>query len=132
MTRKRKNSRKAGKIKAVLSTSPADACAPDVSPKHRTWFDEVLDSEAGLHGCIVLEPREQLDEAIVGWDMDANHIIYSYEKLVEAFYEAFDDVDEDDRLETAVEWVDYNVVRGVAYMGERRPVIIRTGERSIG
>jgi hypothetical protein len=61
--------------------------------------------------------------------MDSNHVIYSYEKLVASFYNAFDDVDEDDRLQTAVEWVDYNVVRGVAYMGERRPVIIRTGDQ---
>lgn len=127
MTRKRKSTKKQ-KIKARLSTSPAEQLAVDVPAKHRTWFDDVLDNEAGLHGCILLEPREQLDEAIVGWDMDANHVIYSYEKLIAAFYEAFDDVDEDDRLTTAVEWVDYNVVRGVAYMGERRPVIIRTGE----
>ena len=127
MTRKRKSTKKQ-KIKARLSTSPAEQLGADVPAKHRTWFDDVLDHEESLHGCILLEPREQLDEAIVGWDMDANHVIYSYEKLIAAFYEAFDDVDEDDRLETAVEWVDYNVVRGVAYMGDRRPVIIRTGE----
>lgn len=131
MTRKQKNNkrRKPNKIKARVSTSPAEQLAADVPVKHRTWFDDVLDVEAGLHGCILLEPREQLDEAIVGWDMDANHVIYSYEKLIAAFHDAFDDVDEDERLQTAVEWVDYNVVRGVAYMGERRPVIIRTGER---
>jgi hypothetical protein len=128
MTRKRKQP-KAKKIKARLSTSPADKLGADVKAKYRTWFDDVLDVEDGLTGCILLEPREQLDTAIVGWDMDANHVIYSYEKLVAAFYEAFDDEDEDDRLQTAVEWVDYNVVRGVAYMGERRPVIIRTGDQ---
>ena len=127
MTRKRKQQRK-NKIKAKLSTSPAEQISHDVPAKHRTWFDEVLDNEEALHGCIMLEPRDQLDEAIVGWDMDGNHVIYSYEKLVAAYYEAFDDVDEDDRLTTAVEWVDYNVVRGAAYMGERRPIIIRTGE----
>lgn len=127
MTRKRKSTKKQ-KIKPRVSTSPADKLGSDVPTKHRTWFDDVLDAEDGLTGCILLEPREQLDEAIVGWDMDANHVIYSYEKLVAAFYEAFDDEDEDDRLQTAVEWVDYNVVRGVAYMGERKPVIIRTGE----
>jgi hypothetical protein len=124
-----RKSRKKNKLKPRVSTSPADKLANDVPAKHRTWFDDVLDSEEGLHGCIVLEPREQLDEAIVGWDMDANHVVYSYEKLVAAFYEAFDDVDEDERLQTAVEWVDYNVVRGVPYMGDRRPVIIRTGEQ---
>jgi len=128
MTRKRK-SKKTNKIKARVSTSPADKLGSDVPAKHRTHFDDVLDYEDGLHGCIMLEPREELDSAIVGWDMDANHVIYSYEKLVAAFYQSFDDVDEDERLQTAVEWVDYNVVRGVAYMGERRPVIIRTGDQ---
>jgi hypothetical protein len=131
MTRKQKNGRRKNnnKIKARVSTCPADKLSADVPAKHRTHFDDVLDIEEGLHGCIMLEPREQLDDAIVGWDMDSNHVIYSYEKLVAAFYHAFDDVDEDDRLQTAIEWVDYNVVRGVAYMGERRPVIIRTGEK---
>lgn len=125
---KRKPRRK-NKLKARVSTSPAEQLSADVPSKHRTWFDDVLDHEEGLHGCILLEPREQLDEAIVGWDMDAHHVIYSYEKLIAAFHDAFDDVDEDERLQTAVEWVDYNVVRGVPYMGERRPVIIRTGDR---
>ena len=131
MTRKQKNNkrRKTNKIKARVSTSPAEQLASDVPAKHRTHFDDVLDIEEGLHGCILLEPREELDDAIVGWDMDNNHVIYSYEKLIAVFYEAFDDVDADDRLQTAIEWVDYNVVRGVAYMGERRPVIIRTGEQ---
>lgn len=127
MTRKRKSKTKT-KMKPRLGTSPADKLSPDVPAKHRTHFDDVLDQDDSLHGCIVLEPRDQLDDAIVGWDMDGNHVVYSYEKLVAAYYHAFDDVDEDDRLETAVEWVNYNIVRGVAYMGDRRPIIIRTGE----
>lgn len=121
--------RKKNKLKPRLSTSPAERLSDDVPAKHRTHFDDVLDMDDSLHGCIVLEPRDELDDAIVGWDMDGNHVIYSYEKLVAAFYNAFDDIDENERLQTAVEWVDYNVVRGVAYMGERRPVIIRTGEQ---
>lgn len=131
MTRKQKNNKrkKPNRIKARVSTSPAEQLASDVPAKHRTHFDDVLDVDDSLHGCILLEPREELDDAIVGWDMDGNHVIYSYEKLVAAFYNAFEDEDEDDRLQTAVEWVDYNVVRGVAYMGERRPVIIRTGDQ---
>jgi hypothetical protein len=76
----------------------------------------------------MLEPREKLDEAIVGWDMDGNHVIYSYEKLIAAYYEEFnDELDEDERMTQAIEWVDYNVVRGVGYMGDRKPVIISTG-----
>jgi hypothetical protein len=131
MARKPKNNKRRNnnKIKARVSTCPADKLGSDVPAKHRTWFDDVIDENDELSGAIMLEPREQLDEAIVGWDMDGHHVIYSYEKLVAVFYEAFDDEDEDDRMVTAVEWVDYNVVRGVGYMGERRPIIIRTGER---
>jgi hypothetical protein len=129
MTRKHKPKKNRTKMKPRVSTSPADKLSSDVPKKHRTYFDDVLDQEEGLHGCILLEPRDQLDYAIVGWDMDNNHVIYSYEKLVAAYYQAFDDADEDDRLQEAFEWVDYNIVRGVAYMGERRPVIIRTGDQ---
>lgn len=126
MTRKRKNKTKDGKPK--LGTAPAEQLSKDVPAKHRTWFDDVIDEHSELEGCIMLEPRDELDEAIVGWDMDGNHVIYSYEKLIAAFYKQFDDeLDEDERMEQAVEWVDYNVVRGVGYMGERKPVIISTG-----
>lgn len=123
--------RKPKKIKARIGTSPAEKLGSDVKPKNRTWFDDVLDDNDDLIGCIVLEPREELDEAIVGWDMMCGQVIYSYEKLIACYYEAFDEVkDEDDRMMQAQEWVDYNVVRGVDYMGERRPIIIRTGERT--
>lgn len=128
MTRKRKATKKQKTTKPRLSTSPADQLSADVPAKHRTWFDDVLDENSDLHGAIMLEPREQLDDAIVGWDMDGTHVVYSYEKLVACFHEAFEDVDEDDRLTAAIEWVDYNVVRGAAHMGERRPIIIRTGD----
>lgn len=118
------------KIKARVGTSPAEQLSADVPAKHRTWFDDVLDEREELHGCILLEPRDQLDEAIVGWDMEGNHVIYSYEKLIAAYHDAFDDIEDDeDRITTAHEWVDYNIVRGVAYMGDRKPVIICSGER---
>lgn len=131
MKPRRKHKKTKTKIKARVSTSPADKLGSDVPAKHRTHFDDILDYEEGLHGCILLEPREQLDDAIIGWDMDGHHVYYSYEKLVAAFYNAFDDEDTDeDKLTTAVEWVDYNVVRGVAYMGERAPIIIRTGDQN--
>lgn len=125
MTRKRKTT-KDGKPK--LGTAPAEQLGADVPAKHRTWFDDVIDEHGELEGCIMLEPRDKLDEAIVGWDMDGNHVIYSYEKLIAAYYEQFnDELDEDERMTQAIEWVDYNVVRGVGYMGDRKPVIISTG-----
>jgi len=131
MTQRRKHKKTKTKSKPRVSTSPANKLGSDVPAKHRTHFDDVLDYEEGLHGCILLEPREELDDAIIGWDMDGHHVYYSYEKLVAAFYRAFDDEENDeDKLTTAVEWVDYNVVRGVAYMGERRPIIIRSGDQN--
>jgi len=121
---------KTKKIKPRVSTSPADKLGPDVKPKNRTWFDDVIDDNDDLSGCILLEPREELDEAIVGWDPDGKHVYYSYEKLIACYYEAFEDeADECERMTQATEWVDYNIVRGVVYMGDRQPVLIRTGER---
>lgn len=90
----------------------------------RTFIDEMIDEHEDLHGAIMLEPREELDHAVIGVSMDMQNVIYSYEGLIECYQKMFDDAD--DSLETAIEWVDYNVVRGVDYMGDRRPIIIRT------
>ena len=49
--------------------------------------------------------------------------IYSYDKLVDHFYEEFLDYEtEEDAYVMAVEWVDHNVVS--AYLGEGTPIIL--------
>lgn len=57
------------------------------------------------------------DDAIIGITTDDN-VIYDYDKLVEALIEH-------DKMtwEDAVEWVEYNMIRGAQYMGSGRPMI---------
>jgi len=70
---------------------------------------------------IVLDP-EYLDAAIIGHDTNEDGeiiFVYSYEKLTEAFRnaeEGWNDLD-------AMEWVDFNTVRALPYMGDRAPII---------
>jgi hypothetical protein len=105
-----------------LGTGPAE---PEKRLDGRQTFIDVMIAEnEDLHGAIMLEPREELDHAVIGVSMDMQNVIYSYEGLVECYERMFGDAD--DALESAIEWVDYNVVRGVGHMGERRPIIIRT------
>ena len=65
----------------------------------------------------VLEP-DFLDKAILGSYKGC--LVYSYEALVEAYQSSEDGWDYDE----AVEFVNFNTLRGVAYMGPRAPYIV--------
>ena len=71
-----------------------------------------------LNGATVFDP-DTLDEAIVGVFHGPGGVVaaYSYDLLVEHFEQEMGE-------ESAMEWVDYNVVRAVPYMGERAPKIL--------
>jgi hypothetical protein len=64
-----------------------------------------------------------LDHGIVGMDVDG-HVVYSYEKCVEILMER-----DGMTLEEAEEWLDYNTVRAIPYMGDMRPVMMYEMER---
>lgn len=68
-------------------------------------------------GYALFEP-EHYDDGIVGVT-DEGNVVYSYEKLAEALMEH-----DGMTHEEAVEWLDYNTVRSVPYMGEFKPIII--------
>lgn len=65
---------------------------------------------------VVLEP-EYLDNAIIGIS-DDNRLIYGYEQLIDCFSK-----NEDMTYEEAIEWVDYNTLRALPYMGAKAPII---------
>lgn len=65
---------------------------------------------------IVLEP-EYFDNAIIGIT-DEGRLIYSYDKLIEAYSNG-----ESCEYEEAVEWVDYNTLRAIPYMGSMAPIV---------
>ncbi len=62
--------------------------------------------------------NDEYDTAIIGCT-DTGCVVYSYEKMIEWLVE-HDDMDYVD----AQEYIDYNVVRSVPYMGEQKPVIV--------
>jgi len=61
---------------------------------------------------------DDYDTAILGYT-DDGRLVYSYEKMVEWLVEN-DNMTSDD----AVEWIDYNTIRAIPYMGEKAPVVV--------
>lgn len=63
--------------------------------------------------------REAFYPAIIGLAKDMSHVAYSYERLTRCFMDLEGwDYDE------AMEWIDYNVERSLAYYGAGAPVIL--------
>lgn len=58
------------------------------------------------------------DDSVLGVTED-NRIVYSYERMVQEFMQ-----DEDCSEEEAQEWVDYNTLRALPYLGEDAPIVI--------
>ena len=56
--------------------------------------------------------------AILGISTD-NHVVYSYNKMIEYLVEINEDWDSQD----AAEWIDYNVVNVIPYAGDYPPII---------
>ena len=71
-------------------------------------------------GAIVLEPHADFGACCIGTVCDPEvRLAYDYEKIIEMF------VDRDGMsYEEAQEFVDYNTVRAIPYMGERKPVLV--------
>lgn len=62
---------------------------------------------------------EEFKYAILGLTDDCNHVVYSYNRLIEAFMER-----DGMSLEEADEWISVNVIRSLPYMGEFNPIVI--------
>lgn len=58
------------------------------------------------------------DDALIGIS-DDNRAIYDYNKMVEWLV-----VEESFTVEDAMEWIDYNTIRALPYMGEGAPIIM--------
>lgn len=65
-----------------------------------------------------LEPAETFDEAIIGLSSEGL-IVYSESKILISLQEN-DGMD----YEEALEFYEYNTVRGIAYAGKKAPIII--------
>lgn len=58
------------------------------------------------------------DGSIVGVTTDGR-VVYDYDKMVEELME-----DEQCSYEEAADWVDYNTIRALPYVGENSPIIM--------
>lgn len=58
-------------------------------------------------------------DAIVGLTSDDEHLIYSYDKLIESMMKV-----NGWTYEEAVEWIDYNTIRSLPYMKPCEPIIM--------
>lgn len=56
-------------------------------------------------------------EAIIGFSQD-DQVVYSYDKMIDCL------VKDGMTTEDAIEWLDYNTIRAIPYMGEKPPIIV--------
>jgi len=85
----------------------------------------------GKNGFVILEPREIFDGGIVGYDEAQNRLIYGYDELCNCLatsYQTTDNCDFDEAWQMAMDWVEYNTLRSISYMGETKPIILLENE----
>jgi len=77
-------------------------------------------------GALLLDPV-QLDAAVMGcWQTEEGHTValYDYFSLIEAVRNSFDEPDSEESLFEAEEWVNFNTLRALPYMGPKAPWIV--------
>jgi hypothetical protein len=74
--------------------------------------------DMGFEDTILLE-NPDYDSAIVGYDVITGKVIYSYDLMIEHLM-TVDEMTE----EEAIEFIEYNTVRAIPYMGEKSPIIL--------
>ena len=67
---------------------------------------------------IVLFAGHSYDDAIIGVT-ECCRVVYDYEKMIEWLSN-----DEGWSVEDCIEWIDYNVISSLPYMGEKSPLIM--------
>lgn len=63
------------------------------------------------------------DNSIIGVTTD-NRVVYDYDLMVEELINEELINDEGWSYEEAVDWIDYNTIRAVSYLGEHAPIIM--------
>lgn len=77
--------------------------------------EKLLDN--GLEGTVYFVNEDYAD-AILGYTENGS-LVYSYNKMIEYLMRE-DGMDE----VGAQEWIDYNVIRSIPYMGDKAPIIV--------
>jgi hypothetical protein len=66
---------------------------------------------------IVLD-NPSFDNSIIGVASGSGRVIYSYDKMVEEYMK-----DNNARDIDAIDWIEYNTIRALSYIGENAPII---------
>ncbi len=66
---------------------------------------------------VVLD-NPSFDNSIIGVASGSGKVIYSYDKMVEEYMK-----DNNARDIDAIDWIEYNTIRALPYMGENAPII---------
>lgn len=74
--------------------------------------------DLGLEDKIILRNYD-FETAVIGTDVLTGRVIYDYGKMVEYLVEkeGWEHID-------AMDWIDYNTLRALPYMGENAPIIM--------
>lgn len=72
--------------------------------------------ELGYEDVIVFD--DYGEETLIGVDSN-NRAVYNYDKMIEWTMRNFDCTYED-----AMDWIDYNTIRSIPYVGEGAPIVV--------
>lgn len=72
--------------------------------------------ELGYEDVIVFD--DYGEETLIGVDSN-NRAVYDYDKMIEWTMRNFDCTYED-----AMDWIDYNTIRSIPYVGEGAPIVV--------
>ena len=100
-------------IENGLST---EEIALSIKNAHEKTAEEILE-EHGYDDVLILKD-ESYDSALVGVTSD-NRAVYSYNKMVEWYMNKNNSTSEE-----AMEWIDYNTIRALPYMGAGAPIVM--------
>ena len=88
-----------------------------------------------IDGAIRLEPSAIFDGALAGITYNSEHeaiLVYDYGKIAECLADDYEKAEggitRDEAYAMAEEFIDYNTLRAIPYMGPRRPMIIYTDD----
>jgi hypothetical protein len=81
-----------------------------------------------IEGAVRLEPSDWYDEVLIGKvEVDGEMVlVYDHQKMAEKMAQDFADGSElhTQHWSDALEFIEYNTIRALAYMGGRRPLLL--------
>lgn len=95
-----------------------------VDKKFRKALDEFIEDH-GIDEEVLILDNHAYDKSIIGLSED-HRLIYDYEKMIQEFQR-----DEKCSAIEAIEWLEFNTIPALAYMGERAPIIMADSKKSL-